>query len=565
MTNKGTLKFLTSLFAGALCLTSALAEPPKPKLVLQITVDQLRADLLWRNQEKFKDGGFSHLLTKGAVYKNAHHAHANTETIVGHATLATGAHPAVHGMVGNIWYDRETGFTTYNIEDARYSLLGAGGVDKSVEIDPTQRTARSDGRSPAAIRVSTFSDELVQASNGQSRAFGVSVKDRGAVSLAGHAGKAFWFSKKAGEFVTSSYYYDRYPEWVNTWNKKKLPQSYAGKTWELLDPVSSYIFGKTDDQPWETDMAGFKRTFPHPYGPGDSKYFTTLLTLSPAGDELTLDFAKTLLSAEKVGQGQAIDYLSVSFSSTDYVGHIFGPGSLESEDNLRRLDRSIAELLAEVDKTVGLENTLLVLSADHGGPDAPGLLNKFGMEAQYVDPAKWDTTPAFETLRSELDLGKKIVIGYDHPYLNLDRKLIKQKGLSQAEVENAVAAELVKLPGVAEAIPSTRLATGSLPLTALNQSVLNNYNRKRSGDIYVVFEPGFFINDLEGLVVASTHGSPWAYDSYVPVIIAGTGIKPQSIYRRVETVDLAPTLSTLLGIKAPSGSQGSLLLEVFEE
>jgi len=238
----------------------------KPKLVLQITVDQLRGDLPTRYYDRLGEGGFRYLWEKGVVYTDAHHAHANTETIVGHATLATGAHPAIHGMIGNVWLDRESNQTTYNIEDPDYRLLTKGAdVDAKTEIDPTQRAARSEGRSPAAILVTTFSDELKSHSGGKAKVFGVSVKDRGAVSMAGHAGKAFWFSKAGGEFVTSSYYYDQYPQWVIDWNDKKLVQQYAGKSWKLLHDQHSYLFGDSDDRAWETDVGGFGRVFPHPY------------------------------------------------------------------------------------------------------------------------------------------------------------------------------------------------------------------------------------------------------------------------------------------------------------
>ena len=197
----------------------ALAQADKPKLILQITVDQLRGDMPTAYLDKMGKGGFRYLLNEGLVYKDAHHNHANTETIVGHATLATGALPAVHGMIGNVWFDDKLQRLVYNVEDANYPLLSAdAGVNQKTEIDPTQRTAKSSGRSPNNIQVSTFSDELNIASNGKAKVFGVSVKDRGAISMAGHMGKAFWFSKKSGEFVTSEYYYDKYPEWVSNWN-----------------------------------------------------------------------------------------------------------------------------------------------------------------------------------------------------------------------------------------------------------------------------------------------------------------------------------------------------------
>ena len=215
------------------------------------------------------------------------------------------------GMVANAWFDRETGAMAYNIEDPDHHLLTAGAdVDSKTEIDPTQKAAKVDGRSPSTILSSTFSDELAVHYWGRSKIFGVSIKDRGAVSLAGHAGKAFWFSKAGGGFVTSSYYYDEYPEWVKAWNARKPAQAYAGQSWELMHDSSKYLFGDSDDREYETDFPGFGRTFPHPYGDADDKYFTTRLTLGPAGDELTLNFAKALLDNEALGQDEVPDYLA---------------------------------------------------------------------------------------------------------------------------------------------------------------------------------------------------------------------------------------------------------------
>jgi hypothetical protein len=237
-----------------------------PRLILQITVDALRGDLPGRFAHVLGEGGFRYL-QQGVNYTNAHYQHATTETIVGHAALATGTVPAGHGMVGNLWFDRGEGRLMYNIEDADYHLLSANSdIDRTTEIDPTQKAAKFDGRSPRAILSTTFSDELAAHYAGKSKIFGVSVKDRGAVSMAGHAGKAFWFSKASGEFVTSSYYYDAYPQWVLDWNVTKPAQVYAGKSWELMHKPEMYLFGDADDREWETDFPGFGRTFPHPYG-----------------------------------------------------------------------------------------------------------------------------------------------------------------------------------------------------------------------------------------------------------------------------------------------------------
>ena len=559
---------LAVLFAAVTTAAIAMGDsvPEKvPRLIVQITVDQFRGDLPTRYRDRLGEGGLRYLLEQGVHYANAHYRHANTETIVGHATLATGAHPAAHGMVANVWFDRELDRLVYNIEDSRYRLLTAGaGIDLATEIDPTQRKARSEGRSPAAIQVSTFSDELATLTGGRAKVFAVSVKDRGAVSMAGHAGKAYWFSKASGEFVTSTYYLEQYPEWVALWNAARHTDRYAGMSWGLLHPRETYLFGDADDRAYETALAGFGRTFPHPWGTKDGKYYTTLLTISPAGDELTLDFALELLDHEQLGQDDVPDFLGISFSATDYVGHMFGPSSLEAEDNLLRLDRTLARLFAALDERVGLANTLVVLSADHGAPEAPGALSELGIESAYVDPKTWSKAPGIAALERRFGLGQQLIKAFYMPYIYLDRTLIAEHGLGQAEVERAVADELMKLDGVAYAVSSEALLGGAYPEMPLVRSILNNFNPKRSGDVFVVFEPQRFINDMDGLTVASTHGSPWSYDTFVPIFVAGAGVTPRKVYRRVAPNDIAPTLSAFVGAKPPSGSVGELLVEVFE-
>jgi predicted AlkP superfamily pyrophosphatase or phosphodiesterase len=568
------LQYSSVLATVALILFSALPssaqDKKKPRLVLQITVDQLRGDLPHRYYSEFGEGGFRYLYEKGVVYEAAFHRHANTETIVGHTTLSTGADPSIHGMVGNVWLDRETGKLVYNIQDSRYPLLTKNaGVDSEAEIDPTQRLATSEGRSPAPILVSTFSDELALSNAGKSKIFGISIKDRGAVSMAGHAGKAFWFSKKTGEFVTSTYYYKEYPSWVKAWNAKQIAFSYSGKSWELMHDRSAYLFGNRGDVPYETNFPGYGRVFPHPFGKSDTKYFTTLLTLSPVGDELALSFAEAVIEGEKLGQSGTTDYLSISFSSTDYVGHLFGPSSLESEDNLLRLDRMLAELFKFVDQKVGLANTVIVVSADHGAAEIPGYLNEFGIDAKYfkpdgLDPKALEKQPAIEALKKKLGIDKELIQSYFQPYVYLNHEVVQERGLNLAEVERTVAAELEKIDGIWLAAPSSALADGAFPNTPLEEAILRNYNPKRSGDIYVVLKPAWFINDSDGLSVASTHGSPWRYDQFVPVIFLGPGMPPQRVFREISTVDVAPTLSAILGITYPSGSVGKPLVEVMQ-
>ena len=557
--------FAASATLLAVGLATAEAGDRPVRLVLQITVDQLRSDLIDRYSAGYGKGGFRRLLDEGAFYVDAHHRHANTETVVGHATLATGTDPAIHGMVANVWLDRAKGELVYNVEDGDYPLLGdGGGVDASTEIDPTQKVAKTQGRSPRGIRTTTISDKIRLSLGAKAKVFGVSVKDRGAITMAGHAGTAYWFSKAASQMVTSSYYMDAYPDWVNDWNAKGLPQSYAGTSWELRAEPSTYLFGDADDAKWETDFPGYGRTFPHPFGKADGKYFTTFLTLSPAGDEIVADFAKELIATEDIGTDDVTDYLSVSFSSTDYVGHIFGASSLEAEDNLHRLDRTLSDLLSYVDKTVGLDKTLIVLSADHGASEAPGYLKSLGIGGQYFNFDDIDKTEAIANLKTKFGIAGDLVDQFFQPYLYLNRDVIAAKGLDLAEVARGVAEELRKMPGIAYAVSSEDLRAGAVASTPVTDAVLANFNEDRSGDIYVVFEPHWFVAEFDGLSVTGSHGSPWRYDSNVPIIWMGPGVPAGRIERRVETVDVALTIAAYLGVRQPSGARGKVMTEITE-
>ena len=553
---------------------SASSSKTKPKLILQITVDALRGDLLSRYANHMGKGGFNYLLNEGIVYNNAHYQHANTETIVGHASLATGAPPTVHGMVGNIWFERSQNRIVYNIEDPDYTLLTQGaGVDSQNEIDPTQKAAKNEGRSPMAILSSTISDEIASAFP-QAKVFAVSVKDRGAVSFAGQYGKAFWFSKASAEFVTSSYYYQQYPDWVNRWNQSNPTKKYHNTQWTQSFPPNSYVH-KEENQPsfnsdYKTDVAGFSTRFPHPYGPSDDKYFTTKLTLSPAGDDLTFSFAQTLIENEQLGQDNIPDYLSISFSSNDYVLHLFGPSSQEAEDNLIKLDTTLKALFRYIDKKVGLKNTLIVLSADHGAPDIPGYLNHKGnhkgeRKAHYFSLKALDDKPIFSRLKKQFGVGKALFKRYAHPYLYLDHSILNQHKLNLEQVQNAIAKEMRNINGVEYAVTNHAITTGQLPNTRVMQLITNNYHQSRSGDIHLIFSPHVFINDLDGLSVASMHGSPWQYDTYVPVIFAGANLPSQTVNRAITPYDIAPTIASYLAITPPSGSSSPLLREVLQD
>jgi len=551
------LLFLGVVGIGLCPLPSSAQNPNAIRLVLQITVDGLRADLLTRYGDHFGQGGFQYLMDKGVVFTNVHYQHANTETIVGHTTLATGASPSRHGMVGNVWFDENTGELSYNIEDPKHPLLPTKQANmKGSQVDPAQRLSRTQGRSPSAILIPTFSDELKAFFGGRSKIFGVSGKDRSAVSMAGHTGKAFWYSTDNGDFLTSTYYYDSYPKWVQEWNDKRQVEEYAGTSWQLHHEQSTYLLRDQDDRPYEVDLKGYGRVFPHSFGDITHKLFFTRILVSPVGDQLTLDFSKVLIKEEQLGQDDIPDYLSISFSSVDAVNHFFGPSSLENEDVVLQLDRTLADLLQFIDAAVGLNNTLIVLSADHGMADMPEYMTGFGYSVGRIYPD--------EVIKIANKAGNRLfgIEGlartFFRPYLYLDQEKIAGAHLDIQKVEQGIARELAKKKGIALAVP--RSGVSPFQTNPLLQQIQRNYHPSRSGDIYIVQEPYWFMYNKGP--VAAMHGSPWRYDTHVPLIFSGPTIGAKRVHRSVYPVDVAPTLAAFLGMTPPSSATGTPLEEV---
>ncbi len=529
---------------------------PEVRLVLQVTIDGLRADLINRYENGFGKGGFRFLIEKGIYYTNAYYQHANTETIVGHTTLATGTFPSQHGMIGNVWFDRETGELAYNIEDPDSPIIPTReNESKGEQVDPAQKKSRTQGRSPAVILAPTFSDGLAAYYGGRSKIFGVSGKDRSAVSMAGHVGKAFWYSTNTGDFVSSTYYYDAYPDWVIQWNAQRKAEGYAGKSWSLLNDPSAYLLFAQDNRPYEADLKGYGRVFPHPFGQADDKLFASRILISPIGDQLTLDFSKALIKHEQLGQDEIPDYLSISFSGVDAANHFFGPSSLENEDVVVQLDRTLSDLIEFIGKTVGLDHTLIVLSADHGMADMPEYMTELGYPAGRLNPDEIVKTANKVGQQYGID---EIVRFFYRPYLYLDNEKISAAKLDQTFVEQAIADALTYTDGIALAVASSRLSSQqSNPLVA---QVQRNTHITRSGDIYIIQEPYWFLFD-KGPVKAM-HGSPWRYDTHVPIIFAGPTIGAQTVHRLVHPVDVAPTIAAFLGMTPPGSAQGSALEEV---
>lgn len=519
----------------ACVIAHAAPQPPKkPQLVLQITVDQLRGDLLSRYRNRFGQGGFRLLLERGVYYANAHYETANTLTCAGHAVLTTGADVGQHGIAANDWYDRDAGKQIYCVEDDRYPSIG----------EPSKK-----GMSPARLTSSTVGDEMVIASGRRARAFAIAGKDRSSIVPGGHLGKAFWMSDITGGVSTSRYYFEALPPWVVAWNDRKSFTQYRGSGWTLKYPLNTYLNAARADNVFAHPKARMTRTFPHTLDLQDAE-LVKALRFTPFLDELTADFARELIAQEKLGKNGVTDYLSISFSATDYVGHSFGPNSVESEDNLLRLDVTLAGLFAFVDKTVGLANTVIVLSADHGAQDIPEELKAGGYEVERFGG---------EALRVQLSgvlkqrfNSENLVASILPPNIYLDQKKIAAAHLDPLAVENALAEALRALPGIAYAFTRSDILAGRISHTAFTDKVYRAFHPTRSGDVFAISQAFWYFDD-EPEYYAATHGTPYAYDTYVPILMLAPGVKPAVVHEPAAPAQIAPTLASMLAIRPPSG------------
>jgi predicted AlkP superfamily pyrophosphatase or phosphodiesterase len=539
--NDKLIKILAAVLLGCAASPASFAAPVD--LVVLVVVDQLRGDMPWRFRDRFGEGGFRYLMDQGRSFSNAHYQHANTLTASGHATLATGGNAPQHGLAANDWFDAAQRRVVYCMEDPDHPELGGGA-----------------GRSPRNLSSSTFGDELVLASGGRSRVFAVSLKDRSAIILGGHLGKAYWYSARNGRFVTSSYYHDALPEWAEAWNAARPADRYSAETWRLLQDSAAYLFAGQEEREHERPAGMLGRSFPHPLANPDRAAYYTSLKETPMADQLTLDFVRALVAAEKPGRQGATDVLAISFSATDYIGHAFGPDSLEAEDNLLRLDRTLAELFRLLDDTVGLQRALVVLTSDHGTAPIPEYVAERGIEAGRHDPDHF-MRQVNHGLRGRFGTDEDLALAFWVPGIYLDLASVERLGLEVAAVERAVAEEIVGIPGFALAFTRSDLLAGRHPASPEAARVLAAFHPQRSGNVIVVPDPFWYL-DEEPFGNAAMHGTLYSYDTHVPLMFAGPGIGRGVVHRRVAPRDLAPTLSTWLGTVPPSGSVGVPLVEV---
>ncbi len=524
--------------------SAATAAASKPKLVVVMVIDGLPSEQVQRYRDQFGQGGLRRLLEQGASFTNAHQAHGITVTAIGHTAVLTGAYPYRHGIIGNNWLDAGSN-SVYCTEDKRYTYIGA-------------ETDAHDGTSPANLRVDTLGDQLRYATGNRSKVVTVSGKDRGAILLAGKTGTAYMFMDKTGDFASSTYYMQQHPAWVQRFQAGKPQDRYYAKSWKPLLPDSAYA----DDAPYPEPSTKSPNRFPFTFysesGKPDADYYGRLKT-SPAVDELTLDFAQAAVEGEQLGSNPsgATDILGVSLSGHDYVNHAYGPESRMSHDHLQQIDRRIATFFDFLDRRIGMDNVLVVLTADHGFSNTPEFSQSRHIDAQRIDPKPLlaDLDKALATRFGATGLVKKSML----PEVQLDYAAIDKRGLAHADVENAAAAHLLGQPHIAEVFTRTQLEQGVAAKSRLGLMMQRAWNRQLSGDLMVVPTAySFFSSGTSG----TTHGTPYNYDSSVPLLIMGKRwIRAGDVGQYTEVVDIAPTLAHILRVRAPAAAEGRVLVE----
>ena len=506
-----------------------------PKLVVGIVIDQMRYDYLTRFYTKYGEGGFKRMMNEGFNCKNTHYNYVPTKTGPGHASIFSGTTPKYHGIISNDWYDKEVKSMVYCAEDHSVSVVG-------IDSD-------SDKMSPRRMKTTTFADENRLFTQMRGKTIGISVKDRGAILPAGHtANAAYWFhGKDEGKFVTSTYYMNDLPKWVKNFNHSKIAKSYL-KTWKTIGKIATYTESGNDLNTFETGFKG-KETAEFPY---DLKKLQKenggfdILKATPYGNSIVADFAIAAISGEELGKDDITDVLTVSFSSTDYVGHNFGVNSKEIEDTYIRLDKDLERLFNTLDKKVGKGEYTVFLTADHAAVDVPAYLQSVKIPAGYVDTKT-------EKAQLEAFMLKKynasdLIENISNNQVFLDRKKIEDRGLVLRDVQQAIVNEIIQYKHIDKAYTGTAMSSNSFS-AGIEALLQDGYNQKRSGDVVFVYNTAFISYGRTG----STHGSGFNYDTHVPLLLFGSGIKHGETLKKTEITDIAPTMSSLLGTSFPNG------------
>jgi predicted AlkP superfamily pyrophosphatase or phosphodiesterase len=516
----------------------------RPKLVVGLVIDQMRWDYLYRYYSKYGNDGFKRLLNKGYSLNNVHIPYVPTVTALGHTSIYTGSVPAIHGIAGNDWTDKETGKNVYCTTDENVQPVGTTNV-------------KVGSHSPKNLWSTTVTDELRLATNFQGKVVGVSLKDRASILPAGHTPNgAYWFDDSTGDFITSTWYMNDLPQWVKSFNSQNLPDQLVANGWNTLLPIDQYTESSPDNSPWE-GLLGSSKTPVFPYSNLAEDYKTKKdnIRYTPFGNTLTLKLAEASVEGENLGADEVTDILAINLASTDYAGHKFGPNSIEVEDVYLRLDQDLAQFFKYLDGKVGKNKYTVFVSADHGGAHSVGFLKEHKINTGFFGEGMEKSLN--EKLKAKFGVDK-LINGVDNYQIYFDRKLMADNDLELEDIKEFAIHELEKDPTVLYAVSTTEVQEATIP-EPIKQRIINGINRQRSGDIQLISHDSM----LPPYSKTGTTHSVWnSYDAHIPLIFMGWGIKHGESNKQYHMTDIAPTVSALLHIQFPSGNVGNPITEV---
>lgn len=545
MKNLITLLLLSSLLTAQTKPVSTNTNTIKqPKLVIGIVVDQMRQDYIYRYWSKFGNGGFKKIINEGYFFKNAHYNYVPTYTGPGHASIYTGTSPATHGIIANDWWIKDSSKMTYCTEDKTVKTIGS--------------TSKAGMMSPKNLLTTTIGDELKLATSQRSKVFAVSLKDRSSILPAGHsANGAFWFDGSNGNFISSSHYMNQLPTWLNEFNALQLAKKYLSTGWNSLLPLNAYTESIADKNNYE-QAPNKKDTaiFPYEYKAQLEKNNFEIIRATPFGNTITKDLALACLKGEQLGKGTETDMLCVSFSSTDYVGHSYGPRSVEIEDVYLRLDKDLEELLNYLNTNIGKDNFVLFLTADHGACDVPAHLKDLKIPGGYINEE--DLKKTVQTFCKNT-YGDSLIAAMENQQLFLNETKMTELKLNKFSVEHTLANFMLTIKGVAEAYPSEVLKYENFTDGTFKFLIQKGYNHMRSGNVAFSYNPAWMEYHNKG----TTHGASYSYDTHVPLLFYGQSIPKGNTVKKVNIVDIAPTISMMLHMSFPNGTTGKPLEELF--
>jgi predicted AlkP superfamily pyrophosphatase or phosphodiesterase len=524
-------------------ITTAVIE--RPKLVVGIMVDQMRWDFLYRYYNRYAaNGGFKRMLNEGFTNDNTFIPYTPTVTACGHTCVYTGSVPAIHGITGNAWWDYEQNRTVYCSEDKTVKTVGS--------------TSTAGEMSPRNMITTTICDELRLATNFRSKVIGIAIKDRGGILPAGHsANAAYWYDSRTGDWITSTYYMNDLPQWAKDFNAKKHADAFYNMGWNTMYPINTYVQSAKDENEFEAKpMGADQKGFPYDLKRFVGKNYGTIAS-TPYGNTLTAMMAKEAIVNEEMGKDSVTDFLAVSFSSPDYVGHAFGPNSIEVEDTYLRLDKELGELFDYLDKTVGKGQYISFLTADHGVSHVPGFLVENKLPGGTVDDnAMIDD---LNKLLAEKYKQKNLVLSAYNYQISLNHEIIASADLNKEDIIEDVIKYASKIKGVDRVFAIDELMEQPMNAVVKNR-IANGWHPKRSGDVQLIYTPGW----IDGGKTGTTHGLWNPYDSHIPLVWYGWNIKPGRSTEEVYMTDIAATLAAMLHIQMPNGCVGKPIQAVLK-